>query len=271
MATNTPAVFYRGNPAYGTTNVQRTVTTAALTSNLVTLTVGSNHGLTQTGTIVSVQGVSSVYDGLYAVNSFAGLNTFTYVKTNANIGSAAVTPNASAIFNTLTTVGGAISNAAVVNNTAIITTSSPHGLAIGDIVQVTIGQTATDGTYVVTAVPSSTIFTYTSATATLASTAISQGAFGKFPDVYTLPASTNGIVTNAIFANPTPNSAQVNLTIDGIAVAKQLSISGNSSTFLDIKQYFATTKKISVATSIPQVDCMVSGITIVQEGLKWLY
>jgi hypothetical protein len=23
MATNTPAVFFRGNPAYGTTNVQR--------------------------------------------------------------------------------------------------------------------------------------------------------------------------------------------------------------------------------------------------------
>jgi hypothetical protein len=263
MATNTPAVFYRGNPAYGTTNVQRTITTAALTSNLVTLTFGSNHGLTQVGTLINVQGVSSVYDGLYAVNSFPGLNTATYVKTNANIGSASVTPNASAIFNSGVTVGGALSNHAVVNNVAIITTSSAHGLAIGDIVQVNSGNAATEGVYVVTAVPSTTLFTYTSATATLASGALSQGCFGKFPANFTLPSATSGIVTNAVFSNPTPNTAQVNMTIDGIAVAKQLQIGANSSTFLDIKQFFATTKSISVGTNISQIDCQVSGITIV--------
>jgi hypothetical protein len=263
MATNTPAVFYRGNPAYGTTNVQRTVTTAALTSNLVTLTFGSNHGLTQVGTLINVQGVGASYDGLFPVNSFPGLNTATYVVTTGNIASASVTPNGSAIFNSGVTVGGALSNHAVVNNVAIITTSSAHGLAIGDIVEVNSGNAATEGCYVVTAVPSTTLFTYTSATATLASAALTQGAFGKFPDVYTLAASTNGIVTNAVFSNPTSANAQVNLTIDGIAVAKQLSIAANGSTFLDIKQFFATTKKISVGSSIPQIDCQVSGITIV--------
>jgi hypothetical protein len=263
MATNTPAVFYRGNPAYGTTNVQRTVTTAALTSNLVTLTFGSNHGLTQVGTLINVQGVGASYDGLFPVNSFPGLNTATYVVTTGNIGSAAVTPNGSAIFNTGVTVGQTLSNHAVVNYTAIITTGSAHGLAIGDIVEVNTGNAATEGTYVVSSVPSATLFTYTSATQTLASAALTQGSFGKFPDVYTLAASTNGIVTNAVFSNPTATAAQVNLTIDNIAVAKQLAIAANGSTFIDIKQYFATTKKISVGTSIPQIDCQVSGITIV--------
>lgn len=263
MATNTPAVFFRGNAAYGTTNVQRTVTTAALTSNLVTLTFGSNHGLSQVGTLISVQGVGAAYDGLFPVNSFPGLNTCTYVVTNANIASASVTPNGSAIFNTGVTIGGALSNHAVVNYTAIITTGSAHGLTIGDIVEVNTGNAATEGCYVVTAVPSSTLFTFTSGTQTLASAALTQGSFGKFPDVYTLAASTNGIVTNAIFANPTPNVAQVNLTINNMAVAKQLAIGANSSTFLDIKQYFATTQKISVSSNIPQIDCQVSGITIV--------
>ena len=263
MATNTPAVFFSGNPAYGTTNVQRTVTTAALTSNLVTLTFGSNHGLTQVGTLISVQGVGASYDGLFPVNSFPANNTCTYVVTTGNIGSASVTPNGSAIFNSGVTVGGALSNHAVVNFTAIITTSSAHGLAIGDIVEVNTGNAATEGCYVVSAVPSSTLFCYTSATQTLASAALTQGAFGKFPDVYTLPAATDGIVTNAIFSNPTANTAQVNLTIDGEGIAKQLTISANSSTFLDIKQYFSTTKKISVAANIPQIDCRVSGITIV--------
>lgn len=263
MPTNTPAVFYRGNPAYGTTNVQRTVTTAALTSNLVTLTFGSNHGLTQVGTLINVQGVGASYDGLFPVNSFPGLNTATYVVTTGNIGSASVTPNGSAIFNSGVTVGGALSNHAVVNFTAIITTSSAHGLAIGDIVRVNSGNAATEGTYVVTAVPSTTLFTYTTATQTLASAALTQGTFGRFPDNYTLAAGTNGIVTNAVFSNPSASTAQVNLTIDGMAVAKQFSIANNSSTFLDIKQYFATTKKISVGTSIPQIDCQISGITIV--------
>ena len=263
MATNTPVNFFRGNPQYGATNVQRAITTAALTSNLVTVTFGSNHGLSQVGTLISVQGVGSSYDGLFPVNSFPALNTATYVVTASNIGSASVTPNGSGILNSGVTVGGTVSNVAVVNYTAIVTTGSAHGLAIGDIVRVNVGQAATDGTYVVTSIPSTTLFTYISATQTLSSTSITQGAFGKYPANYTLAASTNGIVTNAVFSNPTASAATVNLTINGYAVAKQLSIAANASTFLDIKQYFATTQSIVVGASVPQIDTQVSGITIV--------
>jgi hypothetical protein len=269
MATNTPVNFYRGNPQYGTgtgqitqTNVQRNVTNAALTSNLVTLTFGSNHGLTQVGTLISVQGVSSVYDGLYPINSFPANNTATYVVTNANIGSAAVTPNGAAIMNSSIVTGGTISNVAIVNYTGIVTTGSAHGLAIGDIVRLNVGQTGIDGTWVVSGVQSTTLFTFSSTTQTLASTAITQGAFGRFPANYTLAASTNGIVTNAVFSNPTASSATVDLTINGIAVAKQLAITSNGSTFLDIKQYFTTTQSIVIGASIAQIDAQVSGITI---------
>ena len=265
MATNTPAVFYRGNPAYGTTNTSRAVSNKALTSNLATITTSTNHGISNVGTLVSVQGVDENLDGLYPVFTIPGLNTFTFVKTTSNITSAAVSPNASAIFNTLTATAtaGTISNNAIVNYNAIITTSSAHGLAIGDIVRVNTGTTGTDGTFVVSAVPTTSIFTFVTSTATLASAAVSQGCFAKFPDVYTLAASTSGIVTNAVFANPTASSAQVNLTIDNVSVAEQLTVAANASLFLDIKQYFATTKKISVGSSIPQIDCQVSGITIV--------
>jgi hypothetical protein len=262
MATNTPAVFFRGNAQYGATSVVRSVTNAALTSNLVTLTLNSNHGLTQVGSLISVQGVGTAYDGLFPVNSYPGLNTVTYVVTNANITSASVTPNGSAIINNTITTGGSISNVAVVNYNAIITTGAVHNLAIGDIVRINVGQTATDGTYVVNSIPSTTLFTYTSATQTLASTSITQGAFGKYPSVYTLAASTNGVVTNAVFANPTASVAQVNLSIAGTAVAKQLTIQPNGSTFLDIKQYFATTQSLVIGGSIPQIDAQVSGITI---------
>lgn len=263
MATNTPAVLYRGNPQYGATNVVRTVTTAALTSNLVTLTFGSNHGLSQVGSLINVQGVGASYDGLFPVNSFPGLNTATYVVTTGNIGSAAVTPNGSAIINSGVTVGGAVSNNAIVNFTAIVTTSAAHGLAIGDIVRVNTGTTGIDGTWVVTSVPSATLFTFTSTTQTLASTAITQGAFAKTPDVYTVPASTTAVVTNVVIANPTASSISASLTMDGIGIAKQVSIAANQSTFIDMKQVLATTKKISVLASVPQVDVQISGMTVV--------
>lgn len=263
MPTNTPAVLYRGNPQYGATNVVRTVTTAALTSNLVTLTFGSNHGLTQVGTLINVQGVGASYDGLFPVHSFPGLNTATYVVTTGNIGSASVTPNGSAIFNSGVTVGGAISNNAITNYTAIVTTSAAHGLAIGDIVRVNTGTTGIDGTWVVTAIPSATLFTFLSTTQTLASTAITQGAFAKAPDLYTVPASTTVVVTNITITNPTAAAILASVTLDGITVAKQLSISANTSTFFDIKQVLATTKKISVLTTVSQADVMISGMTVV--------
>lgn len=263
MATNTPAVLYRGNPQYGATNVVRTVTTAALTSNLVTLTFGSNHGLTQVGTLLNVQGVGASYDGLYPVHSFPGLNQATYVVTTGNIGSASVTPNGSAIFNSGVTVGGSVSNNAIVNYTAIITTGSAHGLATGDIVRINTGTTGIDGTWVVTAVPSTTTFCFSSTTQTLASTAITQGAFCKAPDVYTVPASTTAVVTNIAVANATANTGYLSVTMDGTAIAKQISISPNTTTFFDVKQVLATTKKISVLSSIAQVDVMISGMTVV--------
>jgi hypothetical protein len=229
---------------------------------LVTLTFGSNHGLTQVGTLINVQGVGASYDGLFPVNSFPGLNTATYVVTTSNIGSASVTPNGSAIFNSGVTVGGVISNNAIVNYTALVTTSAAHGLAIGDIVRVNTGTTGIDGTWMVTSVPSTTIFTFTSTTQTLASTAITQGAFCKAPDVYTVGASTTAVVTNVIISNPTASTISASLTMDGIGIAKQLSISANQSTFIDMKQVLATTKKISVLTSIPQADVQISGMLV---------
>ena len=262
MATNTPAVLYRGNPQYGATNVVRTVTTAALTSNLVTLTFGSNHGISQVGTLVNVQGVGAAYDGLFPINSVPGLNQVTYVVTNANIGSASVTPNGSAILNSGVTVGGAISNQAIVNYTALISTSAAHGSAIGDIVRVNTGTTGIDGTWVVTSVPSASIFTFTTTTQTLASAAVSQGAFGEAPAVYTVPASTTAVVTNAIISNPTASTISVSLTLDQYAVAKQVSIAANQSTFIDMKQVRGTTKTIIVLASVPQVDVQISGMLV---------
>lgn len=62
------------------------VTTASLTSNVVTLTTQTNHGY-KSGSTIEVTGVSDVMNGSYTIASVPALNQLTYSKTNANISS----------------------------------------------------------------------------------------------------------------------------------------------------------------------------------------
>lgn len=267
MPTNSPALFYRGFPAYGATSSVRQITTAALTSNLVTITLSANHGFTQIGQLVAIQGVGASYDGVYPVYTYPALNTFTYVKTNANIGSASVTPNASATFNTAS-AGGNISNNAVTNYVAIVTTSSAHGLAVGDIVAVNTGTTGTEtAAAVVTSIPTTTTFTYNSNTQTVANAAISQGAWSKYPAVYTLGAGTTGVVTNIVLNNPqqaAQGSAVFNISVAGTPVVANYTLLSGNSSVIDLRSYLGTTgDKIYVSSSVPSGTATISGMTIV--------
>jgi hypothetical protein len=267
MATNSPALFFRGFPAYGATSATKLITTAALTSNLVTLTTSTNHGYTQVGQLVTIQGVSSVYDGTYAIFSYPALNTFTYVKTNANITSASVTPNATAVFNTAST-GGTISSNAITNYVATITTGAAHGLVVGDIVSVNTGTTGTENTAViVTSVPSTTTFTYNSSTQTLASASITQGAWSKYPAVYTLASGTTGIITNIVLNNPqslAQGVANFNISVAGTPIVSNFVVSSGTTSVLDMKSYIGTTgDKIYVSSSAPTATATISGMTIV--------
>lgn len=269
MPVNTPAVFYRGTPAYvgatAASTLSRAVTTAALTSNLVTLTLGTTHGLSQVGTLISVQGVGASYDGIYPVFQFPTTSTLTYVKTASNISSASVTPNGSAVFNTGVTVGGAISNAAITNYVAIVTTSASHGLSIGDVVAVNCGVTGVDtGAAIVTSTPTASIFTYNSATSSAASTAITQGAFGKYPAAYTVPASTAIVATNAVLTNPSASgSAQFQIVVGGTPVVSGLTVTSGGSSVVDFKQYADTGKTIVIGTTVPSATVTISGMTVV--------
>jgi hypothetical protein len=61
------------------------VSNKALTSNLATLTTSSPHGITQVGTLVTISGVDSTFDGTYAIHSIPANNQITYVKTTTNV------------------------------------------------------------------------------------------------------------------------------------------------------------------------------------------
>ena len=266
MPTNSPALYYRGFPAYGSSPVVTRITTAALTSNLVTLTTSANHGLSVVGQIVAVQGVGTSYDGIYAVHSFPALNQFTYVKTAANITSASVTPNGSATFNAQATTGGSLASNGVINGVATITTGASHGLAIGDVVCVNTGTTGTDtAAALVIAIPSATTFQFNTSTTTVASTALTQGAWGKYPAVYTLPSTDDAVITNLVLTNPDPASpSYFTVTAGGTALVSGLTVGANGTVNIDLKSLITTTgSTIVVAATKPSSQVTISGMSIV--------
>lgn len=172
MATNTPALLARYAPTLGTTSTRFYVSNVAITSNLATITTSASHGITQVGTIVTIQGVSATIDGTYAINSIPSGTTFTYVSATATLSSTGVSPVGIATFNTSVISGFTVSNKVAQNYVATLTTSSAHGFSVGDMVFVNIGDTIYDGTQVqIIAVPSTTTFSYIVTTQTGATTA----------------------------------------------------------------------------------------------------
>jgi hypothetical protein len=88
-----PAVVTYATPGSKTatltvTNVSRTVSNKALTSNVATLTTTVAHGF-KVGQWVTVTGVDATFNGTYAIASTPSGTTFTYALVAANVTSAA--------------------------------------------------------------------------------------------------------------------------------------------------------------------------------------
>lgn len=71
--------------------ITNTVTNKALTTNVATLTTGTAHTY-RAGDWVVVSGVDATFNGTYQIIAVPTATTFTYAKTNANVTSAAVSP-----------------------------------------------------------------------------------------------------------------------------------------------------------------------------------
>jgi len=212
-------------PATTFVQSQKYISNKVLSSNLATLTTNAVHGISQVGTLVVVQGVDSVFDGTYTIHSIPTTTTFTYVKTNANVSTAAVSPVGTATFLPVTS-GFTISNKVIQNYVATLTSSSAHGLSVGDYVAVTIGDTAIDTLQAqIIGVPSTTLFSYVVTTQTLATAAVSQGSFCKttFQSSYTVPASTQGVSSTVYIANTSTSNQYFRLSAQkgGSALANQ--------------------------------------------------
>jgi len=116
-----------------------TLTTKALQSGQAALTTSAPHCL-EVGASVTVAGVETRFNGTYTVTGVTG-TTFSYAKS-------------------LSGFSKTVSTKALTNNVATLTTTAVHGLLVGDIVTVAGVDSTFNGTYTVTAVPSTTKLTY---------------------------------------------------------------------------------------------------------------
>ena len=132
-----------------------TVSNKALTSNVATITTATPHGAT-TGQVVAIDNVGAPFDGDFIVTAVPSETTLRYAVTSSNVTSTPV----SNIVRTVTTKQ-------ILTYTATLTTSVAHGFSVGQavIIEGVDDPSSTsysfDGTYVITGVPSSTTFTYT--------------------------------------------------------------------------------------------------------------
>lgn len=269
------AVIYKvlGSAVVGSTRTFNTISNKALTSNVATLTTGSTHSFA-VGDVVTVSGVDSVFDGTYVVATVPTGTTFTYMRTNANVTSAAVSP-VGVVSRGWNLGGVASANKYSTGTFALITTGTAHGFAVNDWVYVTLGDANLDGSYRINGVPSTTTFTYAKTATAVASTAVTTGAVARlnasaYTTLYTVPASTAAVVSTITVANLTQTAAQyriatpLNTTTVGNAdlISLDGTVAASDTITLSLGIALEATRKIMVAANSPEITFIAYGTEI---------
>ena len=148
-------------------NTSKVITNKSLTSDVATLT-SNNHGYSA-GFSVTVSGVGAPFDGVQTITSVT-TNTFSYAAPN-NIAYTTATGTATKAPSTFNVV-----NKSLTNMVATLTTSAAHNFAVGNSVVIAGVGTPFNGTFTVTAVPSTTTFSYAASNDVASSAVTPNGA-----------------------------------------------------------------------------------------------
>jgi hypothetical protein len=247
-----------------------TVSNKALASSVATLTTGTAHGFA-IGDVVTIYGVDSTFDGTYAIATIPLTTTFTYARNTASVASTAVSP-VGMVLRQANLGGQTSSNIYCTNGVSTLSTASSHGLNVGDWLRVTTGNTNMDGLVRVLAVPSSTTVMYQVAGATsVASTALSTGAFGRtqasvWSQVYAPPASASAVASTLNITNTNASAAQYRVAVSTTAsptVAEvrlwDSTVPANDSVFLTLGWVIQEGYRMMVQANAPGITFSVDG------------
>ena len=173
------------------------ISNKALTSNVATLTTTTTHNLTA-GQVVAITDIDSTFNGTYAVASVPTTTTFTYAKVATNVSSAAIA-------GPLT-----VTNKQRTGTTATLTTSTVHSLDVGQTVTIVSVDSELNGKVVITDIPTTTTFTYTTATSGTIASAVVSGGSVQIALVQAL------VVNDVVCAiNEIPEAGQIDITASG--------------------------------------------------------
>jgi len=212
------------------TDEEYTVTNKLCVSNSTTLTLDRPHDLI-VGQLVEIAAVDDLLDGYQTITAVPTSTTIKYnVTGSVNISTAAVTPYTSydVTSKSISTTPLTITFKSVSSNIATITTSQPHGLAVGDYVSIAKLDNSVSYTKTATAFSGSTTLTVTSATNLVA---------GMLVSVTTGKLSGNTIVEKIVGTTVTLNKPTLSaITSETVSFTNQSALNG-------------TTNVISIPTS----------------------
>jgi len=80
--------------------------------------------------------------------------------------------------------------------------------------------------------------------------------------LYTVPSATTTVVTSIVVTNTNVAAGTFTLAIGGTALATTVSVGGNDSTVIDIKQVLSATQTISGGASATSINFHISGVEI---------
>jgi hypothetical protein len=81
--------------------------------------------------------------------------------------------------------------------------------------------------------------------------------------LYTVPADTMAVVTSIVVTNTSPSSGTFTMSFDDSLFAPTVTVGGNDSTVIDIKQQLSATKTIKGGASATTIIFHISGVEIV--------
>ena len=230
-----------------------------LNLNVATIVTSAAHGFI-IGEPVSITNVDDYFNGVYTITEIPTSTSFKFKRASSNERS--------------------ISIRSATSNTVVLTTSTPHNYVVGEKVVVSGVDPSYDGTFTITAVPSTTTFAYSKSVANLIPTAVTAGAafvepasrkvksYSRVGNIVTLTTvSAHGLYSGAelTFTGTTPFGAGTK-TVSSILTANSFTmvIAGTDVPNTEVTTVFI--ELLGIATSVPVTP---SGIATVSGSLPF--
>lgn len=157
-------------------STERTIAVKAKTSNVATITTSVAHGFV-VGEKVKVENVDSAdFDGTYTITAVPSSTSFSYAKSGSNV----IATSVSNPLARVRPVSRQIKARQLTSNIVTVTTTSAHGMVIGESVVVSGLGASFDGTFSVLSTPSTNTFTYAKTATNEAYAEVAAGAYAEF-------------------------------------------------------------------------------------------